>query len=220
LPETHPPAARIPFSGRNLVSTSLTVLRHPEFLMLAFAAALNFSSIAVLIGAAPAIVERHWGMSETSYAYLFVPVILGILGGAWASGRIAGRMDLKRQVRLGFGFTFVVALTRVILHLSLDSVPIPMQQILLFFAGLGAQFAFPVLTLRMLDLFPAARGTAASAQSFVALLVTASTLGLVSPKAQAQLSWLAWASLAYTCAASSCWFLSRRWHDRSVVAVA
>jgi DHA1 family bicyclomycin/chloramphenicol resistance-like MFS transporter len=220
LPETHPPAARIPFSGRNLVSTSLTVLRHPEFLMLAFAAALNFSSIAVLIGAAPAIVERHWGMSETSYAYLFVPVILGILGGAWASGRIAGRMDLKRQVRLGFGFTFVVALTRVILHLSLDSVPIPMQQILLFFAGLGAQFAFPVLTLRMLDLFPAARGTAASAQSFVALLVTASTLGLVSPKAQAQLSWLAWASLAYTCAASSCWFLSRRWHDRSIVAVA
>ena len=44
---------------------------------------------------------------------------------------------------------------------------------------------FPVLTLRMLDLFPAARGTAASAQSFVALLITAFTLGIVSPQGAA-----------------------------------
>jgi len=34
LPETHPPAARIPFSARNLVATSWTVLRHREFLLL------------------------------------------------------------------------------------------------------------------------------------------------------------------------------------------
>jgi len=70
-----------------------------------------------------------------------------------------------------------------------------------------------VLTLRMLDLFPAARGTAASAQSFVALLITASTLGLVSTRTQSHLEWLAWASLAFTCAAATCWYLSRRWHD-------
>ena len=76
--------------------------------------------------------------------------------------------------------------------------PIPVQQALLFVAGVGAQFAFPVLTLRMLDLFPAARGTAASAQSFVALLITAFTLGIVSPKVLPQLEWLAWASFVYT----------------------
>jgi MFS transporter, DHA1 family, multidrug resistance protein len=220
LPETHLPAARIPFNFRNLVATSLTVMRHPEFLMLALAAAINFSAIAVMIGAAPTIIERHWGMSETSYAALFVPVISGILVGAWASGRIAGRVDLAFQVRLGFGVTFAAGLTRVILHLTMDSVPIPAQQAVLFFAGLGAQFAFPVLTLRMLDLFPAARGTAASVQSFVALLITASTLGLVSPKASQQLHWLAYASLAYTTAASLCWYLSRRWHDRSITAAA
>src|SRR4051812_31549441 len=40
LPETLPPTLRIPFNGRKLVSTSLTVLRHPEFIMLACAAAL------------------------------------------------------------------------------------------------------------------------------------------------------------------------------------
>ena len=217
LPETHPPAARTPFNARNLVSTSLTVLRHPEFLMLAFAAAINFCSIAVFIGAAPGIVEKHWSLRETQYWALFVPVIAGILIGALASGRIAGKVGLGFQVWLGIGSTFAVASIRVILHLLFGELPVIVQQILLFFAGLGAQFAFPVLTLRMLDLFPAARGTAASAQSFVALLVTAFTLGIVSVKLLDHLQWLAWASLAYTCAAATCWTLSHRWHERGLV---
>ena len=216
LPETHPEAARTPFNVRNLVSTSLTVLRHPEFLMLAFAAAINFSSIAVFIGAAPGIVEQHWGMSETSYWALFTPVIGGILVGAAISGRIAGKVDLVYQVRMGIASTFTVALVRVILHLVLDDVPILVQQGLLFCAGLGAQLAFPVLTLRMLDLFPAARGTAASAQSFIALLVTAFTLGIISVKAMPDLEWLAWASFVYTWFAALCWYLSRRWHEHVI----
>jgi len=212
LPETHPVSARIPFSARNLVSTSWTVLRHREFLLLALAAATNFSSVAVIIGAAPAVVEHHWHMSETSYGWLFFPVIVGILVGAWASGRAAGRTDPAHQVRFGLSFTVSVALLRVLLHAVLPEVPILVQQGLLLFAGFGAQFAFPVLTLRMLDLFPAARGTAASAQSFVALLVTAFTIGGVSPHVQSHLEWLAWASLVYTCLASGCWYLARRAH--------
>jgi DHA1 family bicyclomycin/chloramphenicol resistance-like MFS transporter len=218
LPETHPPSARIPFIARNLVSTSWTVLCHREFLMLAFAAAINFSSIACFIGSAPAIIENHWGMSETSYAALFLPVIGGILLGATVSRRIAGVMDLTRQVRFGLALTFAAAALRVVLHLLVDPLPIPVQQALLFLTALGAQFAFPVLTLRMLDLFPAARGTAASAQSFVALLITAFTLGIISPKVLPHLEWIAWTSLALTALASICWHLALRWHQRPALA--
>jgi protein-S-isoprenylcysteine O-methyltransferase Ste14 len=64
----------------------------------------------------------------------------------------------------------------------------------------------------MLDLFPAARGTAAAAQSFMALLITAFTFGMVAPYALPDLSWLAWTSLVYATLASICWYLSRRWH--------
>ena len=218
LPETHPPAARVPFDFRNLVATSLTVLGHREFQMLSIAAAINFCSIAVYIGSAPAIVEKHWGLSETAYAALFMPVIAGILVGAVLSNRIAGRVGLVFQVRLGIGITLGISLLRVILHALLDVIPTPVQQGLLFCTGVGAQIAFPVLTLRMLDLFPAARGTAASAQSFVALLLTAFVFGVVSPKVLPQLQWIAWASLTCTCAAALCWWLSRREHDRGQVA--
>jgi len=128
------------------------------------------------------------------------------------SRRIAGRMDLTRQVNLGLTITFSAALVRVLMHLVLGDLPVPLQQALLFASAIGAQFAFPVLTLRMLDLFPAARGTAASAQSFVALLVTAFTLGIVSPKVLPHLEWIAWTSLILTSTASLCWHFARRWH--------
>jgi MFS transporter, DHA1 family, multidrug resistance protein len=216
LPETHPVAARIPFSARNLVSTSATVLRHPEFLMLALAAAVNFSSLAIFIGSAPAIIERHWHLGETDYWQLFLAVIGGILVGAILSTRIAGRMDLVKQVRLGFGLTFIAAAIRVLMHFGVADPPRGLQQGILFVSAIGAQFAFPVLTLRMLDLFPAARGTAAAAQSFVALVFTAFTLGILAPLVLAKLEWIAYTSLACTSLASVFWYLSRRWHDRSL----
>jgi DHA1 family bicyclomycin/chloramphenicol resistance-like MFS transporter len=138
--------------------------------------------------------------------------------GAVISRRIAGRMDLTRQVHMGLAITLVASVIRVLLHLTLDHVPIPLQQALLFCSAIGAQFAFPVLTLRMLDLFPAARGTAASAQSFVALLVTAFTLGIVAPKVLSHLEWIAWTSLLLTALASLCWHFARRWQRPLVVA--
>jgi DHA1 family bicyclomycin/chloramphenicol resistance-like MFS transporter len=216
LPETHPVSARIPFNVRNLAATSWTVLRHPEFLMLALAAAINFCSLACFIGAAPAIVEKHWSLGETSYWMLFLPVISGILVGAVFVTRMVGRVDLVTQVRTGFTITFVMVLIRVIVHFFVPIPPIPVQQAILFLCAIGAQFAFPALTLRMLDLFPGARGTAASAQSFVALLVTAFTLGIVAPMVLSNLTWIAWTSLACSSLAWVCWYLSRRYHDRTI----
>jgi len=212
LPETHPETARVPFNARNLVSTSARVLRHPEFLMLSIAAAVNFGSIAVYIGSAPAIIEEHWGGGETDYYMLFLPVICGILTGATVSAVFAKRFDLLTQVRVGLVVTLFASLLRAGVHLGLDQVPTGVQQALLYMSGLGAQFAFPALTLRMLDLFPAARGTAAAGQSFMALLITAFTFGMVAPHVMHNLAWLSAASLVYAFIAALCWYLSRRWH--------
>jgi hypothetical protein len=161
--------------------------------MLAFAAAINFSSIAVFIGARPAS-SRTTGAGRN---FLLDAVRAGHRGilvrrrgfgphGRQGRPRVAGASRHRDDVH-GVAGARVPAL-------HLGDIPILAQQVLLFIAGLGAQFAFPVLTLRMLDLFPAARGTAASAQSFVALLVTAFTLGIVSVKVLERLEWLAWAS--------------------------
>jgi DHA1 family bicyclomycin/chloramphenicol resistance-like MFS transporter len=213
LPETHPIAARIPFNGRNLVVTSVAVIRHREFMLLATSLGFNFGSISCLIGAAPMIVESHWHMGETDYWHLFIPIISGILVGAWVSGKLAGRMPTILQARVGFAIPLAVSAIRLFLHLTMSAVPIAAQQALLFAAGIGVQIAMPVLTLRMLDLFPAARGSAASMQSFVALILMGAILGGFVPMAQSSLELLAVGSLVFALSASFCWFLARRWED-------
>jgi DHA1 family bicyclomycin/chloramphenicol resistance-like MFS transporter len=68
-----------------------------------------------------------------------------------------------------------------ILQEALGSLPIPAQQVLLFATSFGAQFTFPILTLEMLDVYPASRGAAASVSSFVALGGGALVMGMLAP---------------------------------------
>jgi MFS transporter, DHA1 family, multidrug resistance protein len=190
LPETHPPARRLPFRTASLLRTSWQIASHREFLLLAFAAAFNFCALITFIGAAPAIVLSHWHLSETQFGWLFVPLIAGFMLGAILSGRLAGRVAASRQVNLGFTITLSATGAMLALHGLTEDAPLPMQQVLLFALGLGVQLVFPVLTLRMLDLFPAARGSAASVQSFFALMTTSVTMGLIVPALQNSLATL------------------------------
>jgi hypothetical protein len=57
-------------------------------------------------------------------------------------------------------------------------------------------------------------------QSFVALIVMGAILGVFVPMAQMSLTYLAIGSLGFALLASLCWYLARRWHDRSVLSTA
>jgi MFS transporter, DHA1 family, multidrug resistance protein len=59
--------------------------------------------------------------------------------------------------------------------------PIPLQQLLLAIIAVGVQLVQPVLNLRMLDLFPRARGSAASVQSCVSIMISAAVFGQLVP---------------------------------------
>jgi hypothetical protein len=53
-------------------------------------------------------------------------------------------------------------------------------------------------------------------QSFVALILMGAILGAFVPLAQLSMEWLAIGSLGFALCAAFCWYLARRWHDRSV----
>ena len=62
----------------------------------------------------------------------------------------------------------------------------------------GVAMAFPILTLAMLDLFPANRGAAASVQSFVSLVANALIAGVLAPLVAVSLPALAATALLLT----------------------
>ena len=51
---------------------------------------------------APAFLGDHLGLAPTQFFWFFLLTIGGIMAGAWASGRMAGKVPPKRQIRDGF----------------------------------------------------------------------------------------------------------------------
>jgi DHA1 family bicyclomycin/chloramphenicol resistance-like MFS transporter len=195
LPETHPPERRPRLHVPELARTALRVARHGEFLLLAVALGANFATIMCFIGAAPAVVTDHWHLHETQFAHLFFPVITGFVTGAWISGRMAGRVSWTRQCQIGFVFSLGGTALTVALHALVSEPPLLSQQLLLTVVAVGVQMISPVVSLRMLDLFPRARGSAASVQSSISIVISAIVFGALAPLASGSLLTLSEASL-------------------------
>jgi DHA1 family bicyclomycin/chloramphenicol resistance-like MFS transporter len=205
LPETHPPERRPRLHVPELASTAWRIARHREFLLLAIAMGANFATMMCFVGAAPTVVIDHWHLRETQFAWLFIPIIGGFVIGAWISGQMAGRIAASSQCKLGFAFSVTGAGLTVVLHSLVPAPPLAAQQFLLAVIALGVQLVSPILALRMLDLFPHARGSAASVQSCVAIIISALVFGVLVPLLSNSLLTLAEGSLCAALVSFALW---------------
>jgi DHA1 family bicyclomycin/chloramphenicol resistance-like MFS transporter len=181
LPETHPFERRSAMDVGGLSRTVLKVASSGEFMKYAAALGVTFSAMITFIGAAPAVVLGHWHLSETQFAALFVPIICGIMGGAWLSGRLAGKMPGAKQIKIGYTLALSGSGLSVLLHVLVAEPPLFLQQVLITTLATGVQMMMPIFALRMLDLFPHTRGAAASVQSCAMLGIGAIFMGAIVP---------------------------------------
>lgn len=210
LPETHPPARRTPFHPAALVRSCWQVASGPSFFLMAISAALAIASLFIYIGAAPAIILEVWGLKETQFHYIFIPVVLGFMISSFMSVRMAGRVSRASQLTLGFSLLCFSGAVGAAGHTLLGGLPVLVVQLLWFCMALGAQMTYPVLSLEMIDMHPLARGAAASVQSFIALGIGAVVMGMVAPMLHGDLEALAWISLAGGVLAWLAWLAARR----------
>jgi DHA1 family bicyclomycin/chloramphenicol resistance-like MFS transporter len=186
-----------------------SVARHREFLLLATAMGANFAALMSFVAAAPSVVLDHWHLSETQFAYLFIPVIGGLVISAFISGRMAGRITYAQQSHLGFILALGGSALMTLLCAVLDAPPVLAQQLLITVIAFGVQLASPTLNLRMLDLFPNARGSAASVQSCVSIAISALVFGLISPILSGSMLSLAEGSFCSALIAFGLWHLAQ-----------
>jgi MFS transporter, DHA1 family, multidrug resistance protein len=211
LPETHPKEKRPHLHVGVLAQTAWSVMRHREFLLLALAMGANFAALMSYIGAAPTVVVDHWHLTETQFAHLFVPIIGGLIASAVLSGRMAGKFTYAQQSHLGFLLVLAGSGLMTGLQASIHEPPIRVQQAIIALIAFGAQLASPTLSLRMLDLFPLARGSAASVQSCVSIAITALVFGFVSPALSGSMVSLAAGSFVSALLAFLLWRLAQRY---------
>jgi DHA1 family bicyclomycin/chloramphenicol resistance-like MFS transporter len=135
LPETLPRAHRQMLRPRQLWKNYRAVLLKPEFLLLASIPTLNFAGFFIYIASAPVFLEKL-GVSTWGFAWLFVPMIAGIMAGATISGRVAGRLSAKQTATIGYGFLFAGALLSLLVAaFVVPSVPWHVLPIAVFTLG-------------------------------------------------------------------------------------
>jgi DHA1 family bicyclomycin/chloramphenicol resistance-like MFS transporter len=207
LAETHPVELRSKLDVRTLMAGLAGVWRDSSGRRLAFTGMFNFAGMFLYISSASLFVLKLLGLGAQDFWILFVPLISGMVVGSWVSGRLAGRMSGRRLASLGYVISLVAGVVNLVFALIPATRALPWAVLPLPFYSFGIALAFPILTLAMLDLFPNARGSASSVQSFVSLVANALIAGVVAPAVAFSQPSLALTALALTTAA---WFLWRR----------
>ena len=215
LPETHPPQARLALKPLSLARDYLQIARNGRFLRLAGAGALGFGGLFLYIASAPAVIIDLLGLGERDFAWLFVPTIAGMSLGAWVSGRSAGRISGERAIACGFAVLALSVLWNVGYNLSTDTPQVPWAMLGLSLHAFGTALIFPVLTLRILDMYPRQRGSASSMQAFSVLVTNTLVAGVLSPLLSHHGLHLALGAAAFIAAAGLLWWLELRAITRS-----
>lgn len=180
LPETLSPESRQSMHPGRLARAYGTVLGSGAFLLLAFTLAFNFNGFFVFVLSAPVFVMEHLGLGPGSFGWLFVPAVAGMIGGAWLSGRVAGKWNWQRTIGTGF-VVMIAAVSLNVAHAAMFAPSLPWSVLPVGIYSFGMALAMPSLTLLVLDMFPTRRGLASSCQSFVQVGLNAVTAGVSAP---------------------------------------
>ena len=209
LPETLHIDHRQPFNLRHLMRGYWQLGSDPRFLALALSSGVPFNGMFLYVLSAPTFLGEHLRLPPGQFFWFFWLTIGGIMAGAWMSGRRAGVMKPRDQIRAGFLIMFGMSALNLLLNLVLPpSAWWAMFPIAIF--SFGWAMMVPVVTLLTLDLAPERRGMVSSLQAFVTSAANGLVAGAVAPLAMRSTVALAAASLGMLSIGLVAWLWVRR----------
>jgi DHA1 family bicyclomycin/chloramphenicol resistance-like MFS transporter len=182
LPESLPPEKRHAFHGVAIARNYVKVLSHPQFLLLSLSVGLAFGGLSLYIGSAANFVMEILHLPETAFAWMFIPLISGmVIGSAWG-GKRAGSHAPATMRAIGFGLMLLACVLNVgYTAWAGDAITVPWAVLPLMVYTFGLAVAMPAIQMGALSLFPDNRGLASSMLAFIQMMSFALVSGLVAP---------------------------------------
>ena len=213
LPETLHLDQRQPMNARNLLRGYRQLIANPRFVLLALASGVPFNGMFLYVLSAPEFLGSLLGLGPTQFFWFFVLTISGIMAGAWMSGRMAGKVPAKTQIRHGFVIMVLVSVANVLANFLFTAhVSWALFPVALF--AFGWAMMVPAVTLLVLDLVPERRGMASSLQACLGSTANGLVAGVLAPLVMHSAIALALASAALLSIGLLAWmWLHRRWPE-------
>lgn len=196
LPETMLTEKRLKLSAKNVLSSYKTIFGDAEFAKLGITIGACFSAFFIYVLASPVFLGKHLGLSPQQYGYLFVPTVCGMVLGSYLAKYAAGKYAAKTVLKVAFSWMLVIVFANVAVCYYLPLNPVfNILPVALF--NVGMALVMPIISLAALDRHPKIRGTAASGQAFIQMLLSTVSAGLVVPLVWYAPTGLAWAMAGY-----------------------
>lgn len=215
IPETLPQSHRQSLHPVNITRVYVNSLKHKRFVFLILIVACYFSGLFLYIASAPTVIFNFLQLDIGDFAYMFFPMVGGLIMGAWLSGRLAHRWKIERTVKLALTLMLTGSILNMLQAVWLT--PMIMTSfipLMIYTCGIG--IAMPAMTILALDCFPKNRGTASALQGFIQMLGNAFIASLAAPFLSLHPSHLAFGQLALlACALFLWWRLSMKTNSPS-----
>ncbi len=187
LPETISKQNQLPFNFESVLSRYRDLLNNKNYIFLILAVSFNFSAFFLYVLSSPIFLMQHLNLSSSQFGYLFIPTVTGMILGSFISKKTAGIISPAKMLKIAYLWMLLITSINLIVCLFFPSI-IFMNIGLIALYNIGMAAAMPLISIKALDCFPKARGTAASGQAFSQMLVSSVVAGLVIP--------IIWGSLA------------------------
>ena len=213
LPETMPQAKRMPLSAKKVLSSYRLIFSDKEFNLVVLASAANFAAFFIYVLASPVFLVKHLGLSDQQFGYMFIPTVCGMVLGSYLAKRAAGVYTSQQVLKVAYAWMAAMVLLNLVVCLNLAVSPLcNILPVALF--NVGMALAIPILSLAALDRHAKIRGTAASGQAFVQMLLSTVSAGLIVPLVWAEPFGLAMAMAAYLLFGYLVLRLSQLWRSK------
>ena len=187
LPETISKQNRLPFNFESILNRYKDLLNDKNYIFLILAVSFNFSAFFLYVLSSPIFLMQHLNLSSSQFGYLFIPTVTGMILGSFISKKTAGIISPARMLKVAYLWMLLITTFNLIFCLFFPSILFVNIGLIAFY-NIGMAAAMPLISIKALDCFPKARGTAASGQAFSQMLVSSFVAGLVIP--------IIWGSLA------------------------
>lgn len=187
LPETISKQSRLPFNFESVLNRYKDLLNDKNYIFLILAVSFNFSAFFLYVLSSPIFLMQHLNLNSSQFGYLFIPTVTGMILGSFISKKTAGIISPARMLKIAYLWMLLITTFNLIFCLFFPSILFVNIGLIAFY-NIGMAAAMPLISIKALDCFPKARGTAASGQAFSQMLVSSFVAGLVIP--------IIWGSLA------------------------
>lgn len=178
--ETLPTTLRQSVQPQVVARVYLRTLQHRRFPGMTLSLGFTFAGIFLYIAGAPTVIYDFLALGTDDFGVQFIPMVAGLMLGALLSSQLSRRHSPEQIINAGFS-VLALAVTFNLAQVALYQATVLNTIGPLVIYAIGTAMIMPAITILALDCFPHHRGTAASMQGFIQMLINACVAGIAVP---------------------------------------